>query len=200
MQKNKTLSKKVISNPIASKDTNVFWSSLTNLYVTKNLALCGIMAALGVILSTFATLNVGPYLKIGFSSYPNRIIEYLFGPVVGCIFGGTLDIIKYIVAPSGPFTPIFTFIAMLSGLVCGLILYNKPLTLKRVIISQLFLKIVINIICNSLALYYLYGYAFVANMPMRIIKNAIQLPIDIIIMYSILKFIQKISIKTGFKS
>lgn len=59
----------------------------------KVMTFCGLMAALAIVLGKVATIKFGPYIKVGFSGLPNRIVDYLFGPVVGAIFGGALDII-----------------------------------------------------------------------------------------------------------
>ena len=62
----------------------MFESSLREMFVTRNMVLCGLMAALAVVLSMTASIEVGPYIRIGFSGIPNRIEECLFGPVAGC--------------------------------------------------------------------------------------------------------------------
>ena len=85
------------------KIISIYSNSWKELFVTKNIVLCGLMAALAVILSMVASIDVGPYIRIGFSGLPNRIVECLFGPVAGCLFGGMLDILKYMLKPSGPF-------------------------------------------------------------------------------------------------
>ena len=71
-------------------------SSLHELKSTRNVALCGLFAALAIVLGMVATISIGPYIRIGFSGLPNRMVEFLFGPVVGCFFGGALDILKYL--------------------------------------------------------------------------------------------------------
>ena len=69
----------------------MYANSLKELFVTKNIVLCGLMAALAVVLSMTASVEVGPYIRIGFSGIPNRVIECLLGPVAGCLFGGALE-------------------------------------------------------------------------------------------------------------
>lgn len=101
------------------KIKQLFSDSLHEFTVTKNLVLCGLMAALAIVLSIVASISIGPYVKIGFSGIPNRIVEFLFGPVVGCIFGGALDLLKFMIKPDGPFFFGFTFNVMLAGLIYG---------------------------------------------------------------------------------
>ena len=66
------------------------------LKATHNLVLCGLMAALAVVLNYTTSIFITPNIRIGFSGLPNRVVEYLFGPYVGAIFGATLDILKYL--------------------------------------------------------------------------------------------------------
>lgn len=165
------------------KMKNFYLSSIKELKVTRNLVVCGFMAALAIVLGFVASIDIGPYIRIGFSGIPNRIVEFLFGPVVGCIFGGTLDILKFIVKPTGAFFFGFTFDAMLAGVIYGSILYKKPVKIWRVFIAELLAKVIVNCLLNTLWISILYGKGFLVLLPARVLKNAIMLPIDTVIVY-----------------
>ena len=45
---------------------------------------CAMFGAMSIYLGSFASIRVTPYLKIGFGALPNELVDYLFGPVVGC--------------------------------------------------------------------------------------------------------------------
>jgi ECF transporter S component (folate family) len=177
----------------------MYANSLKELFVTKNIVLCGLMAALAVVLSMTASVEVGPYIRIGFSGIPNRVIECLFGPVAGCLFGGALDILKYMLKPSGPFFFGFTFNVMLAGVIYGSILYKKTVSIKRIIVAELLIKILVNCILNTLWISMLYGKGFFALLPLRVLKNAIMLPIDSAILYFALIYVKKLVNKIGFE-
>ena len=130
----------------------LYQQSLQELCHTKTVVLCGLLAALAIVLSMVASIQLGPYIKIGFSGLPNRIVEFLFGPAVGCLFGGALDLLKYVLKPDGPFFFGFTFNAMLSGLIYGTLLYRRPVSIKRIVIAEFFVKLVINCGLNIHAL------------------------------------------------
>ena len=164
----------------------------------KNLALCGVMGALSMVLGIVASIQIGPYIKIGFSGLPNRIVECLFGPVIGCIFGGTMDILKFIAKPDGPFFFGFTFDAMLAGVLYGSILYKKPVTIPRVFVAELAAKVIVNCGFNTLWISVLYGKGFLAILPMRLLKNAIMLPIDTIITFAMLTLATQIATQFHF--
>ena len=165
------------------KIKQLFSDSLHEFTVTKNLVLCGLMAAIAIVLSMVASISIGPYVKIGFSGIPNRIVEFLFGPVVGCIFGGALDLLKFMIKPDGPFFFGFTFNVMLAGLIYGCLLYHKPLSIKRIVIAEFLVKLIVNCGLNTLWISMLYGKAFFVLLPMRLLKNVIMLPIDSAIVF-----------------
>ena len=97
------------------KTKNMFLTSAKELKTTSTLAVCAMLAALALILNSVASINIGPYVKIGFSGIPNQIADYLFGPITGCLFAGVLDIVKFFIRPDGPFFFGFTFNAMLAA-------------------------------------------------------------------------------------
>ncbi len=177
----------------------VFVSSLRELLVTKNVVLCGLMAALAIALSMVASIEAGPYIKIGFSGIPNRIVECLFGPVTGCLFGGALDILKYMLKPTGPFFFGFTFNVMLAGMIYGSILYKKPVTVKRIAAAEFLVKLLVNCILNTLWISMLYGKGFFVLLPLRAVKNLIMLPIDSLILYFSLTYVKKLVKRIGFE-
>ena len=180
------------------KMKELYLSSMRELASPKNLALCGVMGALSMVLGIVASIQIGPYIKIGFSGLPNRIVECLFGPVIGCIFGGTMDILKFIAKPDGPFFFGFTFDAMLAGVLYGSILYKKPVTIPRVFVAELAAKVIVNCGFNTLWISVLYGKGFLAILPMRLLKNAIMLPIDTIITFAILTLATQIATQFHF--
>ena len=180
------------------KIKQLFSDSLHEFTVTKNLVLCGLMAAIAIVLSMVASISIGPYVKIGFSGIPNRIVEFLFGPVVGCIFGGALDLLKFMIKPDGPFFFGFTFNVMLAGLIYGCLLYHKPLSIKRIVIAEFLVKLIVNCGLNTLWISTLYGKAFFVLLPMRLLKNVIMLPIDSAIVFFALSLTKQTVGKLGF--
>ena len=176
---------------VVSENMNKWKESAKELKILHNLVFCGLMAALGVVLSFVASIDVGPYLKIGFSSIPDRIIDCLFGPVTGAIFGGTLNIIKYFVKPSGDFNLLFTLNAMLADLIYGYFLYKKPVTIKNLLVSGFIVKLVVNVINNTALLALMYGNAISAILPVRAVKNLVMWPVDALVQFVIITAVLK---------
>ncbi len=179
------------------KMKEIYRDSLKELLNTRNMVLCGLMAALAVVLSLVASIDIGPYIRVGFSGLPNRVVECLFGPVTGCLFGGMLDVLKYILKPSGPFFFGFTFNVMVAGLIYGTLLYRNPVTVKRIVAAEFLTKLLVNCLLNTLWISMLYGKGFFAILPLRVLKNAIMLPIDSCILYFTLTYMKKLVSKLG---
>lgn len=181
-----------------TKTKEKFLESLGELKNTRNLVFCGLMAALAVALRFLATIEIGPYIRIGFQTLPNRVVDFMFGPVVGAFFGGVLDIINFVVKPTGAFFPGFTLDAMLSGFIYGCFFYKKPISIKRILIADFLVKLIVYCGFNTLWISMLYGKAYFAILPMRALKNLIMWPIDSAIMFFIFQLVNKLKKQFNF--
>lgn len=151
----------------------------------KVITFLAIMGAVSVVLGYY-TIAIGDFIKIGFSGLPNQIICHLFGPAVAGIFAGLMDIVKYLIKPTGAFFPGFTVSAVLGALIYGFAFWNQKITLLRVFLATLITALVVNVCCNTLWLSILYGKGFLALLPTRILKQVIMVPIDSVITYLVL--------------
>ena len=168
---------------ITKLGSKFYSDSFKELKVTHNLVLCGLMAALAVVLNYTTSIFITPNIRIGFSGLPNRVVEYLFGPWVGAVFGAALDILKYLLKPDGgAFFFGYTFNVMVAGVIYGSVLYKKPVRLWRILIAEFLVKAIVNCGLNTLWLAVLNGNAFMA----------ILLPIDAAILFFTLTFVTKL--------
>lgn len=166
------------------KVTTLFLDSYHEFKKIRTITTASMFAAIGVILGAY-TIQVGNYLKIGFSGIANQFVYYLFGPVVGCFYGGALDILKYLVKPTGAFFPGWTLSAMVAGVIYGCFFYKKPLSLVRVFAAELMVSIICNMLLGTLWLQIMYGKAFFAILPARVIKNLAMWPVNSLLFYSL---------------
>ena len=142
----------------------------------------------------YFTIEAGPYLKIGFGGVVNQFVYYLFGPVAGAVYGGVLDLVKYVVKPTGAFFPGFTLNAMLGGVLYGTILYRKPITFRRALWADLVVALICNIFLNTLWLSMMSGKAMMVLLPMRVLKNLIKWPVDAALFYLIAKRMESLGL------
>jgi ECF transporter S component (folate family) len=147
------------------------------------------LGAVSIVLGSLVFM-VGDFLKVGFNFLPNEFVYYLFGPVVGVVYGAALDILTFIVRPTGPFFFGFTLSAIISGFLYGVILYKRPLSLARILAANLVQLVVIHLLLNTYWLTMLYGYNFIAILPLRALKAFIMLPIETIMLYMVIKGVE----------
>lgn len=175
----------------AEKERNLFTASLHELKDLRNLVFCGLLGAMAIALDQFTTIKIGEYIRIGFSGYPNRMCDYLFGPVTGAIFGAVMDILKFMVKPDGMFNPLFTLVPVVAALICGVFWYRKKVTIWRVAIAQLLVKVICNIFLNTWFISITGGKAMMAIIGPRIIRNLVMWPIDTVFMFVVLTAIER---------
>ena len=168
----------------------IFSDSLTEFKNIKTLCVIGMLGGLSIILSSFA-IPVGNSMKIGFSSECNYLVDCLFGPVAGAIFGAGMDVLKYLIKPDGAFFWGWTFNAGLAGLIVGLGLYRKKITYIRVCIVRLINSLVVNVIFGTLWLDIMYGKGFMVLLPTRLVKNIVLIPLEALIFMAIYKALEK---------
>ena len=188
----------------------MFKDSALELRSTRNLVLCAMMAALSIVLSYTTSFYITPEIKIGFSGLPNRLVDFMFEPVVGCIFGGLMDVIKFFIKPDGAFFPGYTLTAMVGGLIYGIFYYRlqikQPQLTKEtgwpkvkawilanitsillIFIANVLVKCICNIGLNTLWSSMFTGKAWIALLPTRVLKNLIQIPTDTVLHFVLLK-------------
>ena len=157
----------------------------------QTVVFCGLMGALSIILGLFASIHFGSF-SITYAWIPNRIIDFMFGPVVGALYGGVMDVIKFMLKPNGSFNLAYTAMAVLAGLIFGVVLYNKQISFMRIVFAQTLVKIFINVGMGTYLMAFERGQAFMALMPVRLIKNLIMIPLDSILLFIVLSALTKI--------
>jgi len=168
---------------IKSKKTNrLFFLSVIILF----------LGTVAFLLENLASVHIGPYIRIGLSSLPNRIVDYLLGPVVGASFGAVMNCIKYAARPEGVFFPGFMLSAATASFIYGTLLHNKPVHALNIIVAEILVKLLVNCGLNTLWLSMCYGQNFIALFPIRAIKNLAELPFACFILYGLLKTTEKI--------
>lgn len=167
-----------------------FGLSFGELKKLRTITTCAMLAAVSAVLGYF-TIQLGDFIKIGFSTIPNQLVHYLFGPVTGSLYGGMLDIVKYLIKPTGPYFPGFTISAAIGGIIYGVGYYKKPMTLKRILVTELIAAVICNMFLGTLWLNMLYGKAFFTILPMRVLKNLVMWPINSVIFFSCVQGLER---------
>ncbi len=167
---------------------------------TKKIILSGLLLGLLIVLSRFVSIKT-PLLVISLSFLPIMISAYLLGPVYSCLISATSDLIGALLFPFGEYFVGFTIIQGLVGLIYGLFLYKKngfyigKTLLIRLILSSIIVLGIIELLFMSIMLHFLYGNAFIVILSTRLITKLIMLPIQVIVMYFLSKYLKNLSEK-----
>ena len=170
------------------KIRTLFTDSAREFRSIRTIALCGIFGAMAFLLEPFS-IPVGP-TKIGFSGLPNELVDVLFGPAVGSMFSGMMDILKLLLTGGGSWNPGLTLNAFLAGAIYGLFWYKKPISFWRILAAKMIVALVINVLLGTLWLLPYYEKGYFLLLPARLIKNLISGPIDSVILYFVLKVLE----------
>lgn len=154
---------------------------------TSQLTLMAVMIAARIVLSFIPSLNFGNVVEIGLGFVGTAFSGILFGPLFALLVSTVTDLITFFISGRGFFFPGFTLSAALGGWIYGWVLWRKPISWKRVFVAVLLVTLIINLGLNSVWIRMMYGRAWAAFMPMRIVKNLISLPINTIILTFLFK-------------
>ncbi|EHJ00126.1 hypothetical protein CDLVIII_3567 [Clostridium sp. DL-VIII] len=163
-----------------------FLYSSKELKSVRNLVIVAMLMTVGIVINLF-TIPITPVMRISLGFLAISMIGMLFGPIVAGMCGGMSDIINYLIIPNGPYFPGFTISGILAGILYGIVLYNKKITLARCIIAIIIETVAIDIFLNTFWLSILYGKGFTMLIPLRAFKDIIMIPIKVFIMYFLLR-------------
>lgn len=90
----------------------------------QRLVLCGMLIALDVVLTRFASVNLWDR-RIGFSFVAVALAGYWYGPWFAALVHGISDFLGAILFPTGAYFPGFTLTAAVIGFVFGLCFYRN---------------------------------------------------------------------------
>lgn len=100
------------------------------------LAFAGMVTALAIILESFPIYLLGQSLKIYFSFVVVSLGCACYGPLVGMGVGAVIDTLGFLLSSYGePYFPGYLITAMLSGLIYGVMLYQRKPTIPRLIVT-----------------------------------------------------------------
>lgn len=166
-----------------------FKDSLNELKNIKVLCVLGMLGGLSIVLYTI-TFQITDVLQIGFDPVCNILADCLFGPVVGGIFSGAMDMLNFFLNPRGPFNPGLTLNAIISGLFIGSMFYKKKPTPIKLCIVLLIDHIILNAFLGTFWLYLVNGSGMLAWFPTRLVSNLVKPFIETIIILIIYKALE----------
>ena len=175
------------------KMATLFRTSMDELKNIRTLTMTALFGCMSVVMGYF-TIQIGDFLKIGFSSVVQQFVYYLFGPGTGMLFAGAMDILKFAVRPTGAFFPGYTLNAMTAAVIYGFFYYRQRITLRRVLAAQFLVAMVCNVCLGTLWWHMTTTQASAAFWPVfgvRLGKNLVQWPLNSLLFYGAWEFMEK---------
>ena len=161
-----------------SKDAFAFREQFQNLKKVQSICLCGLFVAAYVALSFFS-------IKM------TEFLEFRFA-FLALAAGLTGDVISFFAAPqTGPFFPGFTISYALLGFLFGMILYRSRITPLRAFAAGL-AEFIIACTLNTLWLHFMYGMEWEYLFTIRLIKNAVSLGVNTVLLFVFMKAFSRI--------
>lgn len=145
--------------------------------------------SISAIFGLFFTFQIGSFFRFGFSFIPNKLIAFLFGPVIGGLTEGLADILKFLLKPQGFYFPGYTFNAILSGIISGIFLYKRPVSFPRILVSNIVIALFINSLLGTFWLSLMYKKGFLALFLPRLLTQLITIPVNSLTFYYFLRVI-----------
>lgn len=159
----------------------------------RNLTLCAVLIALAVLTSFLNFYLFANMVKVSFSFLFIALIGMRFGPLLAGFAGAVTDVIQYLYKPVGPFQPLLTMTALLTGIIYGVLLYKDRFAAWRVIVAHLTVRVIVDTLMNTYFIAILYGKVFREFLVTRAVKNAVSFPLELILLFLIINVYRKIN-------
>ena len=162
----------------------------------RKIIISALLLAAAIVINRFLSINTS-ILSIGFTFVPLMLAGIILGWKYSLVIAGLADLIGALLFPFGSFFIGYTISAILTGLVYGLLLYQKgsfkvdKKFMIRLLIAILIVCIFINGGLNTLWLLLTSKKATIAILPTRLLKQLIMIPIMFITMTSLCKVLDK---------
>ena len=163
--------------------------ALTNVRVLVGVSL---FCALNVVLNLYS-IQLTSTIKISFASLTVAASCYFYGPCPNVVAAFVLDVVNYVMKPTGPYQPWFAVSAMVVALIYGLLFYKQEkVSFTRIVIARILYMVVVNLMLNSLWLSMMYGDSWFALVGARLFKNIAEFPFQVALLYACLRVCERI--------
>lgn len=150
---------------------------------TLSMVTMGLLMALQLVISRFAIGN--NFIKFSFTFLIVALLAKWFGPWWGMMTAAVVDVVGTLMT-GGPFFIGFTLSAILGSLIYALFLYRQPASWLRIAAAAVIIAVVVNALLNTLWVTIMYQTPFWSLLPLRLLKQLIVTPIQIVLLYWLL--------------
>lgn len=162
----------------------------------KKIIISALLLAASIVINRFLSINTS-ILSIGFTFVPLMLAGIILGFKYSLVIAGLSDLIGALLFPFGSYFVGYTISSILTGLIYGLLLYNKDgfvfnkKFLIHLLIAILIVCIFINGLLNTIWIIMTVKKASYAIIPTRVLKQLLMIPVMFITMSSLTKLLEK---------
>ncbi len=123
-------------------------------------------------------------LEIRFSFLALALSCALYGFWPNLVFAFVVDLLGWVVHPSGAYVPLFALVLMVKAFIYAMSFYGKDkISIPRVVVTQFLVCLICNVLLNPLLLTMMYNMPYWALVASRIVKNLCMFPIECVVLY-----------------
>lgn len=158
-------------------------------YLIKKLITIALLASMSYVLTTFLSIKISEALIIGFGVIPIIVCAMLYGGVSAGVCYSIVNLLRVLTSGYAltPWDIPLTALCFLTGIIYGFFLYEKKVTIIRILIPTIVTCLLINLIGNTYFYSKLMGQGFIALIPARVLKNVVMIPINTYIIFTLSK-------------
>ncbi len=171
----------------------LFKGSSEELKYTRTLVTASLFVSMILVLDALnIRINFSPSLRMTFDFLVVAICGTILGPLPTILMAAAADLLGWMINSGGlGFSPGFTLAAMLSAWIWSTGLYNERISYVRILIVNAINNAIVNIAINSFLLYFYFNQAIFAELPVRIAKNLLLLPLESLIIFLVAKEVKR---------
>lgn len=165
----------------------------------RTLVFSALMVAACVALSYLQSVPVVNNIRVTWGFLARALCALVGGPVNALLFGFVEDTVSYFMHPTGGYNPFYIFTTMLGVFTYSLFLYRAEVTVLRVFLAKLATNLQ-NVFIGGLGtwLWYSGGKGYGAIVAASAVKNAIMLPVQVVMLAALFAALLPVLHRMGF--
>lgn len=174
-----------------------YWkTAATELKNYRALVFSALMIAACIVLS-HCKIPLGENLSLSVTFLARALCALVCGPVVVILFGAAEDTLSFFLSSGGyPYFPGYMLTTILGCMIYALFFYRAKITWRRIILAKVITNIQ-NVLLGSLWSAMLYSKGYIYYLTTSAVKNALYLPLQILMLGFLLQALLPVLHKTG---
>ena len=162
----------------------------------RALVFSALMIAACIVLS-HCKIPLGENLSLSVTFLARALCALVCGPVVVILFGAAEDTLSFFLSSGGyPYFPGYMLTTVLGCMIYALFFYRAKITWRRIILAKVITNIQ-NVLLGSLWSAMLYSKGYIYYLTTSAVKNALYLPLQILMLGFLLQALLPVLHKTG---